>query len=277
MILLLSVLWLSGCTHLFYHPSDIMYLDHPEAFDKLHETVTFTSSDGVKLSGWYFPARKGGHRGTVIQFHGNAQNLTSHFAAVFWMIDEGYDVFAFDYRGYGVSEGKPSPAGVNQDALAAIHYVAARKSGFLGKDLVLYGQSLGGAVLLRAMDEVPTEERARVKAVVIESSFYSYHAISRDVLSRSWISFIFQPLAYVLVSNKYSPEESISRIAPIPLLVIHGDQDPVIPYRFGQKIFELAGSPKTFIHVKGGHHIDGMGIENGRYRPMLLDFLEGRD
>ena len=103
------------------------------------------------------------------------------------MTDEGYDLFSFDYRGYGISEGQPSQEGVNQDALAAIHYVAGQTK----QKLILYGQSLGGAILLRSLDDVPAADRARIKAVVIESSFYSYHAIARDVLLGTGLLFCF--------------------------------------------------------------------------------------
>ena len=73
----------TGCSHLFYQPSDVMFLEHPESVEKLRREVEFRSADGTKLSGWYFPARAGGHKGTVIQFHGNAQNLTAHFVPFF--------------------------------------------------------------------------------------------------------------------------------------------------------------------------------------------------
>lgn len=224
----------------------------------------------MKLAGWFFKARKGGHKGTIVQFHGNAQNMTAHFASLVWVIDEGYDFFAFDYRGYGISEGKPNQEGTNRDALAAIQYVLNREK---ADDVVLYGQSLGGAILLRAYGDVSAEDRSRIRAVVIESSFYNYHEIARDVMSRSWLLFPFQPLAYLLVSNAYSPEDWIAKVSPTPLLVIHGDQDQVIPLKFGQKIFELAKEPKQFVLVPGGHHINAMMIDDGEYRKKLLSFL----
>jgi fermentation-respiration switch protein FrsA (DUF1100 family) len=94
------------------------------------------------------------------------------------------------------------------------------------------------------------------------------------VLSRSWLTWLFQPLANLLVSNAYSPEQAIARISPLPLLVIHGDADTVVPFRFGERIYELALEPKTFLRIPGGRHIDGMLRENGRYRPKLIEFLD---
>jgi fermentation-respiration switch protein FrsA (DUF1100 family) len=277
--LLVSVLLLGtasfGCSHLAYQPTDIMYVQHPEQLNGVREEVEFTSSDGTKLAGWYFKAAKGGHKGTVIQFHGNAQNMTSHYNLLVWLTDEGYDFFTFDYRGYGISDGKPNQEGVNRDALAAVHYVMNRnpapKNG--KPDIVLYGQSLGGAILMRAYEDVIPSERTRVKAVVVESTFYSYHAIARSALAKQWFTFIFQPLGYVLISNEYSPEDAIPKISPTPFLVIHGDEDPVVPFSFGEKVFSLAKEPKTFLKIPGGKHINSMWVDHGKYRANLLQFL----
>ena len=272
-VLIFASMGCAGCTHLIYQPSDVMFLQNSDQLNGIREEVSFNSSDGTKLAGWYFKARKGTHHGAILQFHGNAQNMTSHFASVFWLIDEGYDVFTFDYRGYGISEGKPSQEGVNRDAVAAIHYLMQRETP-AARDIVLYGQSLGGAVLLRAFDDVSPEERARVKALVVEGTFHNYHEIARNMLSRSWISFVFQPLAYVLVSNAYGPQDSIAHVAPTPMLVIHGDQDPVIPLSFGKKVFALAKEPKKFLLIPGGMHIDAMAVNKGQYRAQLLEFLD---
>jgi fermentation-respiration switch protein FrsA (DUF1100 family) len=263
----------SGCSHLVYHPSDLMYVQHPELLNGLREEISFPSTDGTKLAGWYFKAKKKGHKGTVIQFHGNAENMTSHFASLVWLTEEGYDFFTFDYRGYGISEGKPDQEGINRDAIAAIHYVMNRSARGAEADLVLYGQSLGGAVLLRAYDDIPASERRRIKALVVEGAFSNYHEIAADILSRSWLTYVFQPLAYVLVSNAYGPGDAIPRISPTPLLVIHGAQDPVIPYKFGEEVFALAQQPKQFLRIPGGKHINAMAINHGEYRGKLLEFL----
>lgn len=276
LILFALLLPLSGCSHLFYHPTDILYLKEPNLFEKLREEVSFKSLDGTQLTGWFFKSSAETKKGVVIQFHGNAENLTSHFYSLFWMVEQGYDLFSFDYRGYGISEGSPSQEGLNEDALAAIRYILNREPPQNGPDIILYGQSLGGAVLMRAYDDVTPAERKRVKALVIESSFDNYHSIASDVLSRSFITWLFQPLGYVLVSNAYGPDDSIPRISPTPLLVMHGDHDSVIPLKFGQKIFDLAKEPKQFLVIPGANHLQCMAIEKGKYRPELLKFLDAQ-
>lgn len=266
--LLISLL-LTSCSHVFYQPSSALFFN-PEKANLHPEELWIESSDATRIHAWLFPAKtaSGNKLGTVIQFHGNAENMSSHFASLIWMTEAGYDLLAFDYRGYGTSEGSPNQAGLNRDALAVIE--SLNKEG-KEKKIILYGQSLGGAVLLRALQDLT--DRSRIKAVIIESSFYSYQAIARAKLAQTWLTFIFQPLAWVLVSDQYSPEESIAKVSPIPLLVMHGDRDQVIPYRFGEKIFQLAHEPKTFWKIENGHHLDTMARHGGIYREKLIQFL----
>lgn len=271
--LIVLLLASSSCSSLFYHPTRQLYYD--PAWKKFqYETLPFQAEDGTQLYAWYFPKRKGPYRGTIVQFHGNAQNMSTHWASLIWVIDQGYNFMTFDYRGYGGSMGSPDQEGVHQDALAAIALAEKKSKPISGKkDIVLYGQSLGGAVLLRAFAEVP--DRKRVRAVVIEGSFPNYKRMARRVLSRSWLTWLFQPLGYLVVSNEYSPEEFISQVSPTPLLVIHGTADEGVEYVNGQEIFELARDPKTFWEVSEGRHLDTMTRKEEGYREKFTTFLEG--
>ena len=119
-------LFLTGCAgRMFYYPNSRVY-HQPEEAQLTHEEVLFEAADGVHLHGWFLPA-VGEAKGTVIHFHGNAQNITAHFAFAFWLPREGFNLFVFDYRGYGKSEGSPTRRGLQQDGAAAIRYVATRK------------------------------------------------------------------------------------------------------------------------------------------------------
>jgi len=266
--------WNFGCSNLAYQPSRQQF-GYPERAKIHYEKVDFKSRDGTSLTGWLFPAVTPFGKEptpTVIQFHGNAENMTSHFYSLYWLIEAGFNVFTFDYRGYGRSTGSPSPEGVNLDVLAAIDFIRSRIPASKGaRDLVLYGQSLGGAGIAR--DFLDLEDRTRLSAVIIEGSFHSYREVGQDILTRTWITFPFQHLPYLLMSKRFSPEDSISRISPIPLLVIHGDKDRVIPPRFGKRIFELAGAPKEFWLVEGGQHLDSMFRNQGEYRVRLVEWL----
>jgi len=114
----------------------------------------------------------------VIHFHGNAQNMSAHFGFVSWLPAQGFNLFVFDYRGYGTSAGKADREGVFEDSLAALDYIAARpgvdRNRFAGA-----GQSLGGA---NAIAVVGSRPHSGIRAVVIESAFSSYREIVRDKL-----------------------------------------------------------------------------------------------
>src|SRR5258706_90463 len=142
-LVLTLALAVNACTNLFFQPHHFQVLS-PERFGLEYEDVTFTSSDGVELHGWFLPA-EGPALGTVLQLHGNAENISTHFTSVAWMPAEGFNVFAIDYRGYGASEGVATLEGVQLDIDAAMRTLLAR--GDVDKNrIVIYGQSLGGAL-----------------------------------------------------------------------------------------------------------------------------------
>ena len=289
-LLAIAALFLSGCSSLMYQPYERLIMT-PDMAGIIYEPVDFTASDGTKLKGWFIPAQKltpplkegilegaksvkmKTSRATVVHFHGNGENRSTHYATLIWLIEHGYNLFTIDYRGYGGSEGKAEPEGVYRDGMAAIRWAKEHAPrGTDKKDLVMYGQSLGGAIMARCFEDVV--DRSRIKAVVLESTFYSYQKIAADVLSRSWITWIFQPLGYALISDVTSPEKSYASISPIPLLVIHGEKDNVVPFRFGQEIFRRAQEPKTFWDIPRARHLNVYAVEQTRYQSELLKYFD---
>lgn len=270
----ITVLWTSllltqGCvSSLFYHPTAIRYQtpgDHRLPF----EEVTFKSGDGTRLSGWFVPAA-GQASGTVIHFHGNAQNMSAHFSFVDWLPREGFNLFVFDYRGYGRSEGKPGRRGVYQDGLAAISYAQSRKDVDPDKILIL-GQSLGGANALAIAGRKPLEG---IRAIAVDSAFYSYRSIVRDKIREiPGLSVFRWPLSFLLITNTKSPGTVVDRISPVPLMIFHGDQDRVIPVRHGRALFQQAKAPKTLRVVTGGGHTEAFSKYRDNYAPEVLDFF----
>ncbi len=269
---LMMLLLNAGCTYLFYHPDQVDY--SKAARTKLNvEEGFFPSGDGTKLSYWHLKTKSSKKPdGLVVQFHGNAQNMTSHFASLSWLLSENYDLFTFDYRGYGQSQGSPTPRGTYEDGIAAIEF-ASQKARALGVPLILYGQSLGGSILLKVLeDKKPSVEPI---LVVIESSFYSYTGVARKKLASVWLTWPFQWLPFLLISNGYSPEgDDLGKISPVPTLLLYSRADPIIPYSDGEQIFAKLKDPKYFWTYEEAGHIAGMFVQNGKYRLELLNLLE---
>ena len=269
-VLLASVITCVGCANrMFYYPDNRVY-DTPALHRLPYEAVTFESLDGTKLTGWFVPA-VGDAKATVIHLHGNAQNMTSHFSFVSWLPAEGFNVFVFDYRGYGGSGGKPEREGIYQDCVAALNYVAGRKDVDSDRLLVL-GQSLGGA---NAIAMVGDGRASDVKAVAIDSAFYSYRLIARDKIRQiPMVSLLAWPLSFLIVSNDHSPAEIVDSISPTPLLIIHGTDDTIVPFRHGEMLFEAAAKPKSLIVVPRGLHTAALMRHGTRYRGRLVEFFE---
>lgn len=253
----LSVVASGGLDRLFYHPDDFVYRT-PDQDGYAYETVDFASADGTRLSGWFIPA-KGEALGTVLHFHGNAQNMSAHYSFVSWLPAQGFNLFLFDYRGYGASEGDPSREGVFQDAVAALRHVKARDD--IDQDrLIVFGQSLGGALALAA---VAAEKPAGLRGLATDSAFSSYKRVAADHAG------VLKPLAYVLVGNRYGPQKRVAEIAPIPLLFIHGTADRVVPYSHARQLHETASEPKELWTIEGGGHTCALGENAETYIPLL--------
>ncbi|MBU1171047.1 MAG: alpha/beta hydrolase [Proteobacteria bacterium] len=265
---LLSLLWISGCANgLFYHPNQNDY-SNPSDSGLVYEDVTFASKDGTQLHGWFIPAR-GQAWATVIHFHGNAANISAHLRFVSWLPYKGCNVLMFDYRGYGASQGRPFRQGVFEDSMAALDYTLSRND--VDKDRIVFlGQSLGGA---NAIAVAAVAGDAAVRALVVDSSFYSYRTIVRDKIGDIPVIGWFKwPLSYVMATDSFHSGNLIEAISPIPVLIIHGIDDEVVPYHHGQMLYERAKEPKTFLTVDRGRHISALTAQGSIYQMKMLDF-----
>ena len=258
---------MSGCSSLLYYPVKEPFTD-PAQFRHKPVDVDFVTSDGIHLHGWYFKSRVRPAKATVLLFHGNAQNITTHFFSLYWALEEGLDYFIFDYRGYGQSEGKPSPEGTVIDGHAAVNWIKAHKDP--ATKLVIFGQSLGGAIAMRVACELPAADYDKL---VVDSTFLSYRKVAQKVLAKSWITWPFQWIGWLVMNDSYSAKDCIQNVAPHPLLVIHGVDDQVVPFALGEKIYEVANPPKEFWQIEGGRHTDFLFRENFRFQKMFLDWI----
>jgi hypothetical protein len=249
-----------GANKLFYFPTHDVPAT-PEKWGFRYEDVDFKSTDGTDLNGWFLPARGEETKGTVVFSHGNAGSVGHHLGFVLWLVEAGYQVFMYDYRGFGKSGGTVDRRGMLEDVKSAFRYVAGRKD-VDAKRLVSYGHSLGGAKSVTALAENPVKG---LRALVIDGTFSSYQAMAKVVGGQ---------LGADLITDELSPKDFIAKITGTPLLVVHGDLDQVVPVEQGKQLFELANEPKTLFEVKEGHHGDSLSRENGAYRKRMLEWLD---
>lgn len=260
-----AALSLTGCTHLFFQPSKEIFADPADSGLK-YEAIKFKSGDGTDLTGLFFPS-SGPALGTVVHFHGNAQNMTSHFPFSAWLAKEGFNVFIVDYRGYGASGGKPSLDGLVQDARAALEQ-AKKLPGAEADKIAVFGQSLGGAVAVAAIGE----SGFKPAALVLEGTFYSYKGVGSAILRKRWWTWPLSWLPWVTVSGRHAPADYIAGIA-CPKLFIHSETDRTVPFGQGRKLYNAAEPPKEFLAVPYGH-IDAFYSQREANAPRLLEFLK---
>jgi fermentation-respiration switch protein FrsA (DUF1100 family) len=266
LIIVVLSLSLTGCSNVFFFPYH-GHVQTPERLGLKYEDVHFNASDGTRLHGWFLPTQ-GKALGTILFLHGNAENVSTHIMSVRWLPARGFNVFLLDYRGYGSSEGKPTFAGVQDDTESALKMLISRP-GVDANRIVVFGQSLGGAIAVYRVAH--TAYRENIRALVVESAFSSYRRITREKLGDFWLTWPLQyPLSWT-VSDEYSPSQAVVDISPIPLLIIHGDQDPIVPVHHGQRLFELAREPKQLWIVQGGNHIQA--FQSQSYRDRFVAYL----
>ena len=239
-----------GCDSLFFYPKKQLY-DNVIAQSFSPKDISFITADKITLHGWWFDTQPPA-RGTILVLHGNAENLSTHVNGVLWLIKEGFNIFIFDYRGFGRSQGSPSIAGVHRDAQAALQ-TALTLSGVAGGRVAVLGQSIGGAIAIYMVAHAP--DKSRIAAVLVDSAFASYRLIAREKLAGFFLTWPFQyPLSY-LVSDSYSPIRWIKDVSPVPLMIIHGRNDPVVPLEHGEMLYNAALTPKEFLITAEPGHI----------------------
>lgn len=231
-LFLLLVRYIEG--HSIYFPMREITFS-PESAGLPYEDIYFTTADNKRLNGWFIA--RGGSNYTVIFCHGNAGNIGHRVEKISMLYNLGLNVFIFDYRGYGKSQGSPSESGLYKDAKAAYDYLA--KERHIPKDrIILYGESIGGIV---ATD---LARKAEAKALITEETFTSIKEMSR-------IAYPFLP--YFIFSSRF---DALSKIKDVgcPKLIMHSIDDEIVPFHMGERLFDAARPPKKFLKLRGSHN-----------------------
>jgi len=218
---------------LFYPTRQIDY--NPKDIGLDFEDVYFSTTDKVRLHGWWIPCKDA--RYSVLFFHGNAGNISHRLEKINFFHQIGCNVFIFDYRGFGKSLGRASEKGLYIDAQAAWRYLLSR--GVKGEDIIGFGESLGGAVLINL-----AWENKKMAGLITEGTISSAKDMAKT---------IFPFLPHWVFVSRFNSEQKISSIT-IPKLIIHSQNDEIVPFWQGEKLYQTAHPPKEFLVLRGGHN-----------------------
>ncbi len=233
-------------------------------------------SQNESLHAWYFKQTQKERKGIVVQFHGNGQNLTTHFLFFKWMIDHGYDFLIFDYRGYGASSGeKANQKKTVEDGIAVLEFI---HKNYPGVPIVAVGQSLGSAVLARTLQELNrVNQQLLPQFVVFDSSFISYQGAARSILSQRWFLYPVKPFTYFVIDDDWSPRANLKDQPKLPALFFHNSGDSLIRLDLGQEAFDEWTGPKFFIKDDDGGHTSAFSepryVQNKVTLIRCLDFV----
>lgn len=219
------------------------YVDRPNI-------IKLSTSDGSTISAIYLENPKAKY--TVLFSHGNAEDLGTILPMLQEYQQQGFSVFAYDYHGYGTSEGSPSEKNTYRDIDAAYEYLTQTLK-IPPAHIILHGRSLGSGPAIDLATRVP------VAGLILESPLLS----AARVISR----IPFLPI------DKYRNNQKISKIR-VPIIIIHGKKDEVVPFWHGQQLFELTNAPKTFLALENVHHNDVLSIAGERYWQAIVQFAD---
>ena len=243
---------------IFFPDVDVTYT--PEMVGLGYQDVYFSTDDGHTLHGWFVP---GTTDITWLWFHGNGGNI-GHRVEEIAQINRrlGVNIFIFDYRGYGNSPGNPSEHGTYSDARAALKYLLSRPDVAPAK-VIYFGRSLGAAVSIELAVEHPPA------ALILVSPFSSLKDMARIAYPRL-------PLAAWLAGNRYNSLDRIARVSS-PSIIVHGEQDEVVPVAQGRKLHQGANEPKHFQMVPEAGHNDTYTAGGAIYWDSLAEFMDTLD
>ena len=240
-------------SHYIYYPERDLQAD-PGTIGLQFDSVCFETANGVNLSGWFIPSD--GARGVILFCHGNAGNISHRLESIQIFHRLGLDVFIFDYRGYGQSEGKPTEQGTYEDAKAAWRYLVEERQ-LAPADIIVFGRSLGGAVASwLAQSHTPG-------VLILESTFTSL----RDVAATLYR---YLPVR-LLLRFQYNTAEYLDRVN-CPVLIVHSRDDEIMPFSHGWQLFEVAREPKEFLEITGTHN-EGFMTSGKHYEEGLNAFI----
>jgi uncharacterized protein len=238
---------------LIYHPFRQILMT-PEAIGLKYYELRLQSPDGVEFVVWVIPADSS--LINVVYFHGNAENISNNVGTYKLLHELGVNVYAFEYRGYANCTGTPSEDGITIDLKKFAEHLAGTLPA--NARTVALGRSLGGAIAAKFATLYP------IDGIILESTFNRMVDVGKK-------AFPYLPISFLL-RERYDSEE-ILRSLNKPVLVIHSQDDEVIPFELGKRLFAAAIGEKSFVEIEGSHN-SGFEISEGTLRVAYRDFFD---
>ena len=236
-VLLLTVVFFFQ-RNLLYHPSVNNYLKNQVVNEPTEiEKVKITTEDKIELLGWFYNKNINKFK-TILFFHGNAGSLENRTYKLNHFKDLKVNFLIIAWRGFSGNKGQPNEIGLYKDAESAIKWL--KMKGINEKNIILYGESLGTGVA------VEIAQNKKYAGVILESPFTSMVNMGRKY-------YPFFPVRFLL-KDKFESYKKINKIS-VPILIMHGEVDKIVPYAMGKKMYELANEPKFFYSQEYGDHM----------------------
>ncbi|MBU1045405.1 MAG: lysophospholipase [Candidatus Omnitrophica bacterium] len=259
-----AVLFITGFLFLFFYAR---YLENKSLYYPVaqieatpadlgleYQDVFFNTQDKVRLNAWIIKAKK--PKATIIFCHGNGGNISHRLEKIACLNQLDLNIFLFDYRGYGQSQGKPSENGLYLDIQAAYRFVKEQQPGL---PIIVYGESLGGAIAI----DLAARSDIALDGLIVEGTFSNVQDMART----------FYPfLPTLFLKTKFASLDKISRVK-VPKLHFHSQDDDIVPFTLGQKLFNSANNPKKFVILQGQHN-NCFFVSEALVRSSLSEFID---
>lgn len=263
MVLLAGAVFLLFVGFIWWNQRSMIYLPTRELLppdpDRLAglQEVEFPTQDGLRLGGWFVPARGARSGASFLVLNGNGGNRSYRTPLAEALSGAGHSVLLFDYRGYGGNPGSPTEAGLLADARAARRYLLSRNDAESDR-LVYFGESLGAAVAITLAREHPPS------ALILRSPFTSLADVGR-------IHYPYLPVRLIL-ADRFPSVEIIGELA-CPVMIVAGEADRIIPFEQSRRLFEAAPDPKRFLPIPGADHNDLVMLAGESLLQAIAEFL----
>lgn len=236
--------------YVFFVADRMIFLPQPSSYQDTSAILKLRTVDQIQLSAVYLPNPASTY--TILYTHGNAEDLGDIQPVLQQLHNNGFSVFAYDYRGYGTSQGKASERNSYRDIDTVYNYLT-QQLGVPAQRIIAFGRSVGGG------SAVDLAARKPLGGLIIESCFTSAFRVVVPIP--------------ILPFDKFRNIDKIKKVN-CPVLVMHGKADEVVPFSHGQKLFAAAGEPKRYLWVDEAGHNDFIWVAGDRYSSTLREFAQ---